>query len=137
MQLETFKAIFEKLDDEDEMVDAPDKDGYDIADKMFSFIEDNVDLENLDEQQSDIFGEILVAMDDDDDDELEEGVLRKKISAVDRRERKQNYRKNKAKLKKKAKKYRKTNKFKKYQKKAKKKAKMGKTASGKRKTTFI
>ena len=134
MELETFKTMFENIDD-DEMVDAPEEYGYDIAEKMFSFIEKNVDLENLDEEQSGVFSEILDAI--DSDDELEEGAIRKKISAVDKRERKRDYRKNKAALKLKAKKYRKTQRFKKYQKKAKKKAKMGRTASGKRKTTFI
>jgi hypothetical protein len=136
MKLETFKTIFENLDDNDDvMVDAPDDDGYGIAEKMFSFIEENVDLENLDETQSDVFGDILISIGDDDD--LEEAALKKKISVVDKRERKRDYRKNKAALKQKAKKIRKSNKFKKYKKKAKKKAKIGKTASGKRKTTFI
>ena len=140
MKLETFKQIFEEIED-DEMVDMPEGfGGYGIADKMFTFIEENVNIEELDEDQTDAFNDILVSLEDlevSEDDDLEEANIRKKISAVDKRERKRDYRKNKASVKRKAKKIRKTNKFKKYKKKAKKKAKQGKTASSKRKTTFI
>ena len=137
MEFETFKQIFEEIDDE-EMVEMPEGyGGYGVADKMFTFIEKNINIEELDEEQTDAFNDILVCLEDDVDEDLEEANIRKKISAVDKRERKREYRKNKAAVKRKAKKFRKTIKFKKYKKKAKRKAKQGKTASGKRKTTFI
>lgn len=114
--------------------------GYELASKMMDFIESNIDIENLDEEQSDIFNDILEDIenleDDQEDGELEE-VKRVKISPKARRQRAIAYRKNKSRLKLKAKKFRKTAKFKKYKKKAKRAAKRGKTTTGKRKTTYI
>lgn len=111
---------------------------YALVEKMFDFIEETVDIENLNDLQSDKFNDILISLEKiEDSDDLEETAIRKKISAADRRERKREYRKNKIALKRKAAKYRKTAKYKKYIKKAKKKAKIGKTATGKRQTTYI
>ena len=134
--MDTFKQHIDTNNLTNEEIDYYDS--YSLTEKMFEFIEDTVDIETLNETQADNFHEILISLENiEDSDDLEESAIRKKISAVDKRERKREYRKNKASLKRKAKKFRKTAKFKKYAKKAKRKAKQGKTASGKRKTTFI
>lgn len=127
--MNTFKDLFESVEEKVECDD--------LAEKMFSFIEDTVDIDNLDDERSDDFDEILTMMEDYDEDSLDEAAIRKKIKPSEKRERARAYRKNKASLKRKAKKYRKTAKFKKYAKKSKRLGKRGKTASGKRKTKFI
>lgn len=75
--------------------------------------------------------------DDDDEEELEEGKLKKKTNVALKMTRRKSYRKNKAKLKLKGRRYRKTPGFKKWKKRSKIRAKSGKTASGKRQSTFI
>ena len=131
-KMETFKEIFEGIDTDEEI------ECDDLAEKMFNFIEDTVDIDNLDDERSDDFDEILSMMENyEDEDELDEAAIRKKIKPGDKRARARAYKKNRATLKRKAKKYRKTAKFSRYKKKAKRGSKRGKTSTGKRKTKFI
>jgi len=68
---------------------------------------------------------------------VEASPLKKKIPRSVTRERHIAYLKNKARAKLKAKKFRRSSKYLKYKKLAKKMSKTGKTASGKRKVTFL
>jgi len=74
-----------------------------------------------------------------EDDDLDEAASKQKkhTSAAVKNKRRKIYRMNKAKIKIKARRRRKTAAFKRYVRKAKVKAKSGRTASGKRQTTFI
>lgn len=128
--METFKDLFEGIEEE------KDIECDDLAEKMFDFIELNVDIDSLNEDQTDKFNDILVQIENCDDLE-EASKIRKKISPAEKKKRALDYRKNRATLKRKASKYRKTSKFKKYSKKSKRAAKRGKTATGKRQTRFI
>lgn len=132
--MDRFKELFEEMDVDDVEDELESCD--DLTVKMFDFIESNVDIDNLNDEQSDDFDDILIQMENFDD--LEEGAkIRKKISPQDKKRRARDYRKNRATLKRKAKKFRKTSKFKKYQKKAKRLGARGKTSTGKRQTKFL
>lgn len=117
-----------------------DLDDMDLMERMYDFIE-GLDSESLTEDQiataCDIIDEISLYEEEDD---LSEAVPRGKRVKIDpkvRRQRRREYRKKRAQLKMKAKRYRKTSKFKKWKKRAVRKAKQGKTATGKRRVTFI
>ena len=138
--MESFKEIFEStgVDVDDTAEVACD----DLAVKMMDFIETNVDLIKLNDEQSDVFDDILIQIEnieeETEESELDEAAkIRKKISPADKRKRKIDYRNNRASLKMKAKKLRKTSKYKKYTKKSKRMAKRGKTSTGKRQSKFI
>ena len=106
---------------------------------MLEFIKVNINTDELNSEQKNNLEEILDLFEEwEDDENLNEFVARKvKITPSERRKRSIAYRKKRALIKQKARKYRKTAKFKKYQRKAKKMAKRGKTATGKRRVTYI
>ena len=115
----------------------------DITDRLFDFAT-NLDPDQLTEEQADILYNIIddIEFDDEDQDSyygesIDEAPVKKRINKQDRRKRSMNYRRNKAKIKMKAAKYRKTAKYKQLQKKAKARAKSGRTATGRRKTTYV
>jgi len=104
-------------------------------------IDDNDEIEITDEDEDKI-DEFLSALDDadidydieDEEDDIDEAAAPKRVhtSAADKLAHKQNYRKNRSKIKIKAKRYRKTAHAKRMKKISKRKAKLGKTATGRR-----
>jgi len=96
-------------------------------------------INSLDEEDGDEDDEDEDMEDDDEDEEDEVSEVAKKKVRIDpavRRKRKLEYKKNKAKRKMKAKKYRKSAKGKQMLKKAKRLGKTGRTATGKKQTTY-
>jgi len=111
-----------------------------LSDLMVRFLID-LDYDMLSVEKQSMYFEILDLLDadenleDTDPEDISE-KLKRHINKADKAKRKAEYRKNKGKLKRAGKKLRKTAAFKKKKKKSKRMAKRGKTASGKRQTTF-
>ncbi len=111
-----------------------------LSDLMVQFLTD-LDTDMLSEEKQVQYYEIIDLLEEEedlvaDDPSVMEAKLKKRIKKSDKAQRKREYRKNKAKLKRAAKKTRKTASFKKKKKKAKRMAKHGKTMTGKRQSTF-
>ena len=106
-----------------------------LIDKIVDFI-DMTDPDTLSEEQNELLEEILEEL--DMENELNEATtIRKKISPQERRKRAKAYRKNKSKIKRAQKKYKRSAKGKKTKKLSKRMGKLGKTSTGKRKSTYI
>ena len=141
-RLEEYLNESESIDEDDYFTD------IDIAmmNRMVDFIM-NLEAENLSEEQLDELTEIvdLIADEnineifDEDEEEVDEAFSAKKvkIKPSERRQRRREYRKNRAALKMKAKKFRRTAKYKQWLRLKKRKAASGKTARGKRIRKFL
>ena len=143
------------LDRIDNYMDSNDISEDDVFDRALELIM-NLDPDNISEEQAESVMLIINSLDeedgnddeeDDDDmeddedeedeDEVSEFAKKKvRIDPAARRKRKLEYKKNKAKRKVKAKKYRKSAKGKQMLKKAKRLGKTGRTATGKKQTTY-
>jgi len=123
------------IDDIEEPEDDFDEE---IMEKMFDFMS-NLNPDQVPEDLSDDYVNIIDELAGEDVDDIGEGFAKKKvkIKVADKRKRKMEYRKNRAKLRLKAKKFRRTTKFKQYKRKSARKAKQGKTSTGKRQRKFI
>jgi hypothetical protein len=119
---------------------AEEEEGNDVSLALIDTLElvynnaDSNTKELIEEALFDVFGG------DFDEDDIEEEINERKkikISKIAKLQRKKDYRRNKAKIKKKASRLRKTAKFKRYTKKKKRMAKKGKTSTGKRQVSFI
>jgi hypothetical protein len=117
-----------------------DIDDADLMTRMFEFIE-GLNSETLTEEQIEeacsIVDELSIYGEDEELNEAVPSSKRVKIDPKVRRQRRREYRKKRAQLKRQAKRFRKTAKFKKWKRLAKRKAKQGRTATGKRRVTFI
>lgn len=107
----------------------------DIMNRMYEFIV-SLDSETMTEDQIEEATAIIDAIADED---MSEAISAKKvkISPAAKRQRRLEYRKNRAQLKMKAKRFRRTTKFKKYTRVKKRKARSGKTTTGKRIRKFL
>jgi hypothetical protein len=136
--------IQKKLEDyleERESDDFYPEEDVSLMDRMMDFIME-LNIDNLSEEQSDEFFDIVDNLADSNLDEmfeLDEAISAKKvkISPQAKRERHREYRKKRAALKLKAKKFRKTAKYKQYMRAKKRKMRQGKTARGKRIRKFL
>lgn len=112
----------------------------DIIDQMLEFFM-GLEPDQVSDEQANTIMEIIDYWDDDENKELEElsELVRKKvrIDPAERRKRKKEYRRKKGKKKRELRKYRRSARGKLMARKAKRMAKRGRTATGKRKRTFI
>ena len=106
----------------------------DLNEKMFDLLSD-LDPDQLSEEQSSMFEEILDEIEmvnEEEDGDLVDEVKKVRVDKKAKKLRARSYKKNKAKLKMKAKKYRKSSRGKMLAKKSKKMSKRGRTATGKK-----
>jgi len=106
-----------------------------------------LDPDKLDDEQFEMYMEIMDQFDDEEDDEeeidddelvgMDEAAIRKKRDKAARRENKKKYRTKKVKIKQAAKIWRRSAEYKKYQRKKKMMAKQNRTARGKRVKQFV
>lgn len=133
--------------DSDEYTLDYDTDDDELMSLMADFLM-TIDPDILDDDQLDMYMEIMDEFDGDEDDDFvgvlddteeveEAAAIRKRRDKGARRERKKEYRREKAKVKQSAKRWRKTAEYKKYQRKKKMMSKQGRTARGKRIKKFV
>jgi hypothetical protein len=118
-----------------------EEDDSNIIERLVHFVS-SLDVSKLDDDQAAELDDIMADIEEDeyteeDDDDMDEAVKRVKIKRSARKAHKLYYKANKAKLKMLAKKYRKSSRGKMLAKKAAKMAKRGRTATGKRKVTYV
>jgi hypothetical protein len=117
----------------------PDEDVA-LMEKMLDFIL-NLDSESLNDDQSEEIADIIDEIADSpiDLDLVTDGFSARKvkIKPSDKRQRRMEYRRNRAAIKLRAKKFRKTTKYKQYKRKRDRKVRQGKTSTGKRIRKFL